>query len=66
VAEGGRIEPGAHARDPLRHAEHDAITDQAAQLLYEYAAYMPDQVMELPTAVWVRRAAAILREVARG
>jgi hypothetical protein len=70
VAEGGRIEPGTHARDPLQHTEYNAITDQAAQLLYE-ADHQPPANADAAELVqyasdWIKRACAVLREVAGG
>jgi hypothetical protein len=71
VAEGGRIEPGAHARDPLHHAEHNAITDQAAQLLADMpqivsASFTTQPPCDCAMCWWIRSALAILREVAHG
>jgi hypothetical protein len=70
VAEGGRIEPGTHARDPLHHAEHNAITDQAAQLLRDLpqlvAASFTGPRCDCHLCWWHRSALALLREVARG
>jgi hypothetical protein len=58
-------EAGAHARDPLHHAEHNAITDQAAQLLHEWEE-LTNSGEYMAGREWEFRALAMLREVARG
>jgi hypothetical protein len=67
VAEGGRIEPGTHARDPLRHVEYNAITDQAAQLIHDWEIGSFDCLITASDLrEWTEQALAILREVAAG
>jgi hypothetical protein len=67
-----RREPGTHARDPLRrHAEHNAITDQAAQLVQQPCALISmfiarNNGCQCSDCTWLRSALAVLREVARG
>jgi hypothetical protein len=67
VAEGGRIEPGTHARDPLSSAEYNAITDQAAELVHQWEARMAGKPVSAGRLdSWIGQALAILREVAAG
>jgi hypothetical protein len=57
------VTPRHEAPGDLHHAEHNAITDQAAQLLTEWNwRYLSDD----EAREWVNRALAVLREVARG
>jgi hypothetical protein len=66
VAEGGRIEPGRHARPgDLADAEHNAIRDQAAALVAEWEIGTWGRSVPAECWQWERAALAVLREIAR-
>jgi hypothetical protein len=69
------VTPRHEAPGDLHHTEHNAITDQAAQLVDSFDVFPDDfQVgyarttssCACPDCTWIKSAAAVLREVARG